>query len=89
MNFRITHDQRFCSFGDNIIYEFVPCDIDQAENVCRCCSFSTRDAFHAYKEKCYIVPCQKAHRHDKNDGFWQISKTVDYQQFVKMLKTGG
>lgn len=89
MQIQITHDQCYCSFGDGIVYEFVPQKGFYASYPCLKCSFSRSNNMGSPTLKCSIVPCQKGLRSDKKDGFWQISKTIDYQQFTKMLKNGG
>lgn len=89
MNFKITKDQNYCCFGDNIVYEFVSESGFYATYSCVKCSFYRSCDLASLTLKCSVVPCQKPHRHDKNDGFWQISKAIDYQQFKQMLQKGG
>ncbi len=89
MNFQITQNQRYCSFGDGLVYMFVPYENNLWPKSCAECSFRSLDGFHNELVKCYIVPCQKPHRRDNMDGFWHLSQDVDYQQFIKMLKNGG
>ena len=89
MNFQITPDRCYCSFGDGIVYEFVPSVDGCYWNLCWDCVFYAPRVVLGISSECALVPCQKAFRSDKNDGFWQISKSIDYQQFTKMLQTGG
>lgn len=89
MNFQITPDRCHCSFGDGLVYEFIPSVNELFDNTCWHCAFWTRRGLPPVHDKCLVVPCQKAFRCDKNDGFWRISMSVDYQQFTKMLQTGG
>jgi len=89
MQRQITPDQCYCSFGDGIIYEFVPTECFPHLNDCLLCAFWPYMFLSDDKVRCLSIPCQKGLRKDKNGGFWRISKTVDYQQFMKILKNGG
>lgn len=89
MSFEISQDLCYCSFGDGLIYEFVPQTGFYAEYSCLKCAFHRSDSVPVQTFKCLVVPCQKDARSDKNNGFWQISESVDYQQFKKMLTEGG
>ena len=89
MQSKITQDQCYCSFGDGIVYEFVSTDVYTCVNPCFSCAL-----WHPYtcpdtKFKCALIPCQQWRRKDRKGGFWQISKTVDYQRFAKILENGG
>lgn len=86
---QITPDQRFCSFGDDIVYEFVPTDCVPHLNDCLLCALWSTVSHSSERIKCLSVPCQKGLRKDKNGGFWRISNDVEYQQFTKMLENGG
>ena len=89
MQYQITPDQNYCSFGDGHVYEFVKFDAGRFQNPCWECAFlSFYEPFQA-SPMCRFIPCQSAFRRDNNNGFWRISKTVDYQQFTEMLKSGG
>lgn len=89
MQRQITPDQCYCSFGDGIVYEFVPHNGVHILNDCVLCSLWAYTAESKEHLKCISVPCQKGLRKDKNGGFWRISENVDYQTFEKMLKNGG
>lgn len=89
MNLQITQDQRYLSFGDGLVYTFVPYDNNTRPTPCFDCSFRDLDGVSDAMVKCYNVPCQKLYRRDKMDGFWRLSQDIDYQQFAKMLKNGG
>ena len=89
MQRQITPDQCYCSFGDGLVYTFVPYDNNTRPTPCVVCSFRDRVGLLNESVKCYAVPCQKLHRRDKMDGFWRLSKDVDYQAFEKMLENGG
>lgn len=89
MQIQITFDQCYCSFGDGIVHEFVSANDVPFANPCWKCSFRWFDGLLDSSVRCYAVPCQKVYRKDKNNGFWQISETVDYQEFIKMLENGG
>ena len=89
MQRQITPDQCYCSFGDGIVYEFVPTDCVPHLNDCFLCAFWPHVLRSDDRVRCLSVPCQKGLRKDKNGGFWRISETIDYQAFEKMLKNGG
>lgn len=89
MQRQITPDQCYCSFGDGIVYEFVPHDGVHILNDCVLCALWTYAGKSKEHLKCLSVPCQKGLRKDKNGGFWRISDDVDYQRFTKMLENGG
>ena len=89
MQRQITPDQCYCSFGDGIIYEFVPTDCFPLLCDCNLCALWSFDSLSVTRAKCLSVPCQKGLRKDKNGGFWRVSESVDYQIFEKMLKNGG
>lgn len=89
MQIQITPDQSLCSFGDCIVYEFVPTDCVPHLNDCILCALWSTVSHSAERIKCLSVPCQKGLRKDKNGGFWRISNNVEYQQFTKMLENGG
>lgn len=89
MQRQITPDQCYCSFGDGIVYEFVPTDCVPHLNDCHLCALWSTVSHSEARIKCLSVPCQKGLRKDKNGGFWRISKSVDYQAFEKMLENGG
>ena len=89
MQIQITPNQCYCSFDDGIVYEFVSDDDVPFSNSCNNCSFRWHFPFLAGSKRCFSVPCQMNNRMDKKNGFWRISKTIDYQQFTKMLKNGG
>lgn len=89
MQRQITPDQRYCTFGDGIIYEFVPHDGVHILNDCVLCALWSVTDPSVERIKCLTVPCQKGLRQDKNGGFWRISNDIDYQQFIKMLENGG
>lgn len=89
MQIQISPFQCFCSFGDSIVYEFVPTLYVLRLNNCRRCVFWSPSGPSKKLYMCLSVPCQKENRKDNFNGFWQISQTVDYQQFTKMLKIGG
>ena len=86
---QITPDQRYCSFGDGIIYEFVSTGDHFYLSNCLNCALYDHHALSKLTDMCYSVPCQKWRRMDKNDGFWRVSESVDYQEFLKMLENGG
>lgn len=85
----ITPDQCYCSFGDGIVYEFVPTDCVPHLNDCFLCALWSTVSHSEARIKCLSVPCQKGLRKDKNGGFWRVSNSVDYQAFEKMLENGG
>lgn len=89
MKFEITPDQNYCSFGNGLVYEFVQFDAARFQNPCWECAFFAPTDLIVGSPMCTIVPCQAVFRRDEINGFWRISKTVDYQQFTEMLKTGG
>ena len=86
MQRQITPDQCYCSFGDGIVYEFVPTDCVMYRNDCFLCALWTGSFHSVTLIKCLSIPCQKGLRKDKKDGFWRISETIDYQVFEKMLE---
>ncbi len=86
MQRQITPDQCYCSFGDGIVYEFVPTDCVPHLNDCFLCAFWPDVLRSNYRIKCLSAPCQKGLRKDKKSGFWSISESVNYQQFIKILK---
>lgn len=89
MEIQITRDQRYCSFGDGVVYKFTPLVCGSSINPCHSCAFFNRAGFRDSSVKCYAVPCQEGQRNDKNVGFWDVSQNVDYQLFKKMLRVGG
>ena len=89
MQRQITPDQRYCTFGDGVVYEFVPTDCVPHLNDCLLCALRSTVSHSEDRIKCLSVPCQKGLRQDKNGGFWRISNNIDYQQFIKMLENGG
>lgn len=89
MQRQITHDQRFCSFDDGIVYEFVPTDCVPHLNDCHLCALWSVTGHSIERIKCLSVPCQKGLRKDKNGGFWRILYNIDFQEFTKMLENGG
>lgn len=89
MKFQITPNQNFCSFDDGIVYSFNTHNPSSKKCECLQCAFFGLSPHSLERNKCRSVPCQKMERLDKKDGFWQISKAIDYQTFTKMLQTGG
>lgn len=89
MQRQITPDQCLCSFGDGIVYEFIPTDCFTNLNDCHPCALWQTSGPVEERIKCLLVPCQKERRKDKNGGFWRVSESVDYQRFKKMLENGG
>lgn len=89
MVLQMTRDQRYCSFGDGVIYEFVPNDCFEDIIDCVQCALSASLGQSERTSKCLSVPCQKWLRKDKKEGFWQISESINYQAFTKMLRSGG
>ena len=89
MKLEMSPNRCYCSFGNGIVYEFVPFVERFYSNSCWRCAFYRSRGCRALSDECKIVPCQSALRSDKTEGFWQISKSVDYQQFTKMLQQGG
>lgn len=89
MKYLITKDQCYCSFGDGIVYTFFSHAGLDPISTCQKCAFHHVRAHTDAYFKCLYAPCQKGFRHDKNDGYWQISNTIDYQVFTKMMKIGG
>lgn len=89
IKYEITKDQCYCSFGDGTIYEFVNIDAVLIQISCYNCSFRWQFPNFDGSVRCFLVPCQKNSRDDKKDGFWRISKSVDYEAFVKLDRIGG
>jgi hypothetical protein len=89
MNFQITPDRCYCSFGNGIVYEFVPYESSRFKNSCWLCAFYRDRACLTLSVECSMAPCQSGLRRDKNTGFWQKCETLDFQQFTKMLQNGG
>lgn len=89
MNIQITSDQCYCSFGDGIIYEFVPTYCVPHLNDCLLCALWSTVSHSEARIKCLSVPCQKGLRKDKNGGFWRISNNIEYQAFMKMFENNG
>lgn len=89
MQTQITPDQCHCSFGDGIVYEFVPTACFPHLKDCNLCALWAVSSHSVERIKCLSVPCQKGLRKDKNGGFWRVSHSVDYQAFEKMLENGG
>lgn len=84
-----TPDQMYCTFGDKTVYEFVPYNQDTDQNPCYQCALRDPQRPFVQTSECLIVLCDGLQRRDKNDGFWQKSQSVDYQQFKNMRKSGG
>lgn len=89
MKFQITPDQNFCSFGDGIIYKFVPFTPARFKNPCWECSFFDPKALYEGSSLCPLVPCQKDFRSDEKDGFWQKTQCIDFQTFEKKCEFSG
>jgi hypothetical protein len=89
MNFQISPDRCYCSFGNGLVYEFVPFTERFYKNSCWKCAFYQHRECLAMSLECVFVPCQSGVRRDKTEGFWQICKSLDYQAFTKMLQNGG
>lgn len=89
IKYEITKDQCYCSFGDGIVYEFVPTVCFPHLYDCLLCALAPETYSSEHRIICLSVPCQKRLRKDKKSGYWRISKNVDYQAFTKMLKNGG
>lgn len=89
MKRQITTDQKFCTFDKNTIYIFVPQDPSFGFNPCKSCAFRGQGEVFKITEECYHVPCDALHRSDKNNGFWAICTSVDYQAFARMPRSRG
>ena len=89
MDYEISPMRRFCCFDNQTIYQFHPFKEWHVGNPCDHCAFRGSSVTFEQTDECLLVPCDALHRADKTDGFWQKSKLIDYQQFKKMLKSGG
>lgn len=82
MQIQITQDQCYCSFEDGIVYEFVKFNADHIQNLCKKCAFRYFSDPLVLSSECALTSCQSAFRRDKKTGFWQVSETIDYEQFI-------
>lgn len=89
MQLEITPEQKFCTFDKTTILIFVPQDESYGFNPCKSCLFRGRVGVLEMREECYLLPCDSLHRRDKNNGFWAICTSLDYQAFTKMLRASG
>lgn len=85
MNYTITDDQNYCSFGDGIVYEFCSSENSRYSITCSNCFFSVERKDSSTAMKCKLVPCQPAKRKDNKDGFWKQSIDVDFETFTSMF----
>lgn len=89
MQIQITPDQCHCSFGDGIVYEFVPTNYVPHLKNCILCAFWPYVFLSNTLNKCFIVPCQKGLRKDEIGGFWRISQLTENQLFKKLASGRG
>jgi len=87
--FELSKDQCLACFNKTEVFEFVTFANNETINPCDNCAFRGSDEHFEQTEECLYAPCDALHRGDKKDGFWQKSKLIDYQHFIKMLKNGG
>lgn len=85
MDFQITPNQCFCSFGDGIIYEFVSCPITILPNCCDYCAFSVKTGIDAALVRCLYASCHNFMRNDNRRGYWIVSKSTTINEFQILL----